>query len=130
MRTPRSSLLRSLLPTAAPVARLPTPVALLPASARPSLSTSSLSQLPYRPFSSLLTQRPSSSILSLLSAPSPFTASFAPQQQIRHATYGAEYQPSQIRRKRKHGFLCRKRTRNGRKTLERRWSKGRKFLSH
>lgn len=51
-------------------------------------------------------------------------------QQKRHTTYGAEYQPSQVRRKRKHGFLRRKRTRNGRKTLEARWAKGRKFLSH
>ncbi|KAM0747212.1 hypothetical protein T439DRAFT_269285, partial [Meredithblackwellia eburnea MCA 4105] len=50
--------------------------------------------------------------------------------QTRAATYGAEYQPSQVRRKRKHGFLRRKRSRNGRKTLERRWAKGRKYLSH
>ena len=51
-------------------------------------------------------------------------------QQVRYATYGSEYQPSQVRRKRKHGFLNRVRTRNGRKTLRHRWAKGRKYLSH
>lgn len=81
----------------------------------------------------------SSPILSKLSIPSSFlpsststssTNSIGGLQQIRFITYGAEYQPSQVRRKRKHGFLSRLRTRSGRKTLERRWGKGRKFLSH
>ncbi|KAI8918767.1 ribosomal protein L34-domain-containing protein [Entophlyctis helioformis] len=49
---------------------------------------------------------------------------------VRHATYGQEYQPSTLKRKRKFGFLKRLRTLNGRKTLKRRMLKGRKWLSH
>ncbi|KAG6333561.1 hypothetical protein ID866_5523 [Astraeus odoratus] len=41
-----------------------------------------------------------------------------------------EYNPSQRTRKRKHGFLSRKKTANGRKILRRRQAKGRIFLSH
>ncbi|KAI0883190.1 uncharacterized protein GGS22DRAFT_168084 [Annulohypoxylon maeteangense] len=37
---------------------------------------------------------------------------------------------SRLKRKRKHGFLSRLRTRNGRKTLQRRKAKGRLFLSN
>lgn len=39
------------------------------------------------------------------------------------------FQPSLIRRKRKHGFLSRIATNNGRKTLNRRRQKGRKYVS-
>ncbi|KAG2145953.1 ribosomal protein L34-domain-containing protein [Suillus bovinus] len=50
--------------------------------------------------------------------------------QRRFASRGTEYQPSQRKRKRKHGFLARKKTATGRKILARRLLKGRRFLSH
>jgi large subunit ribosomal protein L34 len=50
--------------------------------------------------------------------------------QARHRARGTEYQPSQRKRKRKHGFLARKRSVGGRKILERRREKGRRHLSH
>ncbi|PVV04013.1 hypothetical protein BB560_001501 [Smittium megazygosporum] len=53
-----------------------------------------------------------------------------PMMQVRWRTYGNEYQPSQIKRKRKHGFFARLRTEGGRKILKRRRLKGRKYLSH
>eukprot|EP01134_Creolimax_fragrantissima_P007418 CFRG7418T1 len=43
---------------------------------------------------------------------------------------GREYQPNNLQRKRKHGFLHRLETRGGKKVINRRRSKGRKFLSH
>lgn len=64
-----------------------------------------------------------------------FNSAFIPphplfQLQVRFAARGTEYQPSQRKRKRKHGFLARKRSLGGRKILTRRMAKGRKFLSH
>lgn len=51
-------------------------------------------------------------------------------QQVRWASRGTEYQPSQRVRKRRHGFLARKRSVSGQKILVRRRAKGRKFLTH
>jgi len=49
--------------------------------------------------------------------------------QVRHAARDT-FNPSHRVRKRRHGFLSRLRTRNGRKTLKRRKAKGRNTLSH
>ncbi|GAA5988381.1 hypothetical protein JCM10908_003539 [Rhodotorula pacifica] len=71
-----------------------------------------------------------SPILALLAAsPSSLSSAFAPIQK-RFAVYGSEYQPSQRVRKRRHGFLARKKSKGGRKILMRRFAKGRKYLSH
>ncbi|GHJ86915.1 hypothetical protein NliqN6_3317 [Naganishia liquefaciens] len=52
--------------------------------------------------------------------------------QLRFRSYGAEYQPSQRKRKRKHGFLARRRGagKDGLAMLTRRRKHGRRFLSH
>ncbi|CEJ02268.1 hypothetical protein G6F70_003942 [Rhizopus microsporus] len=50
--------------------------------------------------------------------------------QMRFVTRGNTYQPSQLVRKRRHGFLTRLATKNGRHIINRRRMKGRKFLSH
>ncbi|KAK0485645.1 ribosomal protein L34-domain-containing protein [Armillaria novae-zelandiae] len=59
--------------------------------------------------------------------PSPILASL---QQLRFTQMGVEYQPSQRKRKRRHGFLARLKSRGGRKILARRRAKHRKYLSH
>ncbi|KAK0195258.1 ribosomal protein L34-domain-containing protein [Armillaria mellea] len=59
--------------------------------------------------------------------PSPILGSL---QQLRFAQMGVEYQPSQRKRKRRHGFLARLKSRGGRKILARRRAKHRKYLSH
>lgn len=93
--------------------------------ARPSLSMTSLPNT--TPL--LLSSRPQFLPLSTppVWASSPILGSLL---QIRHAQRGNEYQPSQRKRKRKHGFLARKRSLGGRKILGRRLAKGRKYISH
>ncbi|KAI8894559.1 ribosomal protein L34 [Globomyces pollinis-pini] len=49
---------------------------------------------------------------------------------IRTVTYGREYQPNTLKRKRSYGFLARLKSYNGRRILKRRMLKGRKFLTH
>ncbi|PWZ01649.1 hypothetical protein BCV70DRAFT_199088 [Testicularia cyperi] len=88
--------------------------------------------------SSSSSSSPSSSLLSKSSLPfGPMSASvsasatgFGATGQIRCVTYGSEYQPSQRIRKRRHGFLARNKTKNGRKTLMRRRFRGKAKLSH
>ncbi|GAA5965967.1 hypothetical protein JCM3765_004137 [Sporobolomyces pararoseus] len=128
---------RSLVPSSRSLLRLSSP-AIKPQSTLPTRVQpfSTLFRSAPTPTRSLLSSlRPSLSPASATSSSSPILSLLSQQtaqgdQQKRFAVYGAEYQPSQVRRKRKHGFLVRKRSKNGRKTLMRRWAKGRKFLSH
>ena len=49
---------------------------------------------------------------------------------VRFVTYGREYQPNTLKRKRSFGFLARLKSKTGRKILLRRMLKGRKYLTH
>ncbi|KAF5322433.1 hypothetical protein D9619_001839 [Psilocybe cf. subviscida] len=85
-----------------------------------------------RPNTSPLIAASASPLAQLLAAPAAALASPSPLYQlaVRFAARGTEYQPSQRKRKRKHGFLARKRSVGGRNILRRRMAKGRKYLSH
>ncbi|XP_032992485.1 39S ribosomal protein L34, mitochondrial [Lacerta agilis] len=86
----------------------------------------------------VLYRRGISSLFSIPPSPEPAAAcrSF-PQpvtpwgcQQIRTKARGNEYQPSNLKRKHKHGWIKRIRTRSGIEVILRRMLKGRKSLTH
>jgi large subunit ribosomal protein L34 len=97
-------------------------------TATPNRSLSILSQLPSRP-----TATPSTAVRAI-AADIP-TTSFTVQLpalsllQVRGAKRDT-YDPSHRVRKRRHGFLSRLRSKNGRNTLKRRKLRGRNTLSH
>ncbi|WVQ99192.1 ribosomal protein L34 [Kwoniella sp. CBS 9459] len=98
-------------------------------------SSSSFSSIsPFRSLSASTSTFASSASSSILSAFGNGSPSLSPRSalgSLRFVAMGTFYQPSQRKRKRKHGFLSRLRGgKNGRKILERRLIKGRKNMSH
>ncbi|GAC72352.1 mitochondrial ribosomal protein L34 [Moesziomyces antarcticus T-34] len=123
---PRISPFRALvrLPTVAPTTRtLAAPIRTPALRANTTTYSPLLARLAPR---TPLTAPPS--VLALVAAQTPAVAASAAQ--TRCVTYGSEYQPSQRIRKRRHGFLARNKTKNGRKTLMRRRFRGKAKLSH
>ena len=141
---PLARLIRPTIPTLSPgvtvavLGRTPTP-SLLTSLGQSSRSVSALLRPSSSPVSmirptsiSQTTTNNTSTISTLLSSiPGSGRLSHRQPTQIRTLAYGAMYQPSQRKRKRKHGFLSRsKGGRLGKKTLARRLARGRRFLSH
>lgn len=120
--------LKSLRQPAISVTRIPTPNIngvvprrmTRPSPTKPASSFATLLPIPHP----MLLRSISPLCASLIAGLSPVTV------HSRHRSRGMEYQPSQRKRKRKHGFLARKRDVGGRKILERRRTKGRAHLTH
>ncbi|WVF71713.1 ribosomal protein L34 [Kwoniella sp. CBS 6097] len=97
----------------------------------PSSSISPFRSLSLSSSASTFASSASSSILSAFGTGSPSLSPRSALGSLRFVAMGTFYQPSQRKRKRKHGFLSRLRGgKNGRKILERRLIKGRKNMSH
>ncbi|ORY16270.1 hypothetical protein BCR34DRAFT_119992 [Clohesyomyces aquaticus] len=133
-------------PTSTPGALLSIPHS---SSLRPALSPHPRFTLPVRSFSLLNPHRPllplsstlpspSTSSSSILHSTGPETLDILPKISSHPALQGIQircgprntFNPSHFVRKRRHGFLSRLRTRNGRNLLKRRLAKKRSTLSH
>ena len=124
---PRLSLpsiaLRASTSTSSAPLRLFTPASLSAGAARPSLLR--------QPRSLFLSARPSTLLPSFSSAlVAPLASRAFSLTTPLLGARGTEYQPSQVKRKRRHGFLQRLKWVSGRKILGQRRNKGRNFLSH
>ena len=107
-----------------PAPRVPTTCSGLPSMFAKPVGMSPMLSLATPSLLSTLRTRINTPLNSVVSLPTPTL------QTVRHRTGGATYQPSQRKRKRTHGFLTRKKTKDGQDILRRRRLKGRRFLSH